>query len=158
MMGRTVFGSFVLLLAATFGFGQGSNVQTPQPNLSLLSGVWRGQMDGMPAVTLVVSDEGDGLSGAVLFYFHMRKTVNDPWTSTPGLPEPMLRMHFDGKSLAFEVSHRRAHPPRSLSDPPVSFRLTLTGPNQADFANESEKGPANESERGPAFVMVRSDY
>ena len=126
-MSRTVFWTFVLFLAVTLGFGQSSNVQTSQPDLSRLTGVWRGQMDGMPAVTLVVTDEGGELQGAILFYL-------------------------------IEVSHRGAHPPGSLSDPPVSFRLTLTGPNQAEFANESEKGPANESGKGPAFVLVRSDY
>jgi hypothetical protein len=150
MMSRRVFGTFVLLLAVTLGFGQSGNVQTPQPNLSRLAGVWRGQMDGMPAVTLVVTDEGGGLAGAVLFYFQQRKTVNAPWTAAPGLPEPMLRVLFDGKALTFQVSHRRAHPPRSLSDPPVEFRLTLTGPNQAALVNESEKGPG--------LVLTRSEY
>ncbi len=148
-MSRTVFGTFVLLLAVTFGFGQSSNVQTPQPDLSRLTGVWRGQMDGMPAVTLVVTDEGGELSGAVLFYFHTRKTVNDPWTSSPGLPEPMLLMHLDGTTLSFQVSHRRAHPPRTLNDPPVQYHLTVTGPNQASLVNEHE---------GLRLVMTRSDY
>jgi hypothetical protein len=115
-----------------------------------VAGVWRGQIGGLPGVTLVVTDEGGSLSGAVLFYFQVRKTVNDPWTSTPGLPEPMLRLHFDGTTLTFQISHRRAHPPGSLSDPPASFHLTPTGPNQAEFANDSEKGPA--------LVLVRSDY
>jgi hypothetical protein len=107
-------------------------------------------MNGLPGVTLVVTDEGGSLSGAVLFYFQVRKTVNDPYTSTPGLPEPMFHLSFDGTTLSFQVSHRRSHPPGSLSDPLVSFHLTLTGPNQAELVNESEKGPA--------LAMVRSDY
>ncbi|MGA2910028.1 MAG: hypothetical protein ABSE36_20220 [Terracidiphilus sp.] len=107
-------------------------------------------INGLPGITLVVTDEGGGLTGAVLFYFQERKTVNDPWTATPGIPEPMLRVLFDGKDLTFQISHRRAHPPRSLSDPPVEFRLTLTGPNQAALVNENEKGPG--------FVLTRSDY
>jgi len=158
MMSRTVFGTFVLLLAVTLGFGQSGNVQTPRPDLSRLTGVWRGQMDGMPAVTLVVTDEGGELQGAILFYLIRRDKPGEPPTVTPGIPEPIFHPAFDGRTLAFEVSHRRAHPPRTLSDPPVSFRLTLTGPNQAEFANESEKGPADESGKGPAFVIVRSDY
>ncbi len=150
MKSRTAFWTFVLLLAAAFSFGQSRNVLTPQPNLSRLAGVWRGQINGLPGITLVVTDEGGGLTGAVLFYFQERKTVNDPWTATPGIPEPMLRVLFDGKDLTFQISHRRAHPPRSLSDPPVEFRLTLTGPNQAALVNENEKGPG--------FVLTRSDY
>jgi len=128
----------------------------PQPaaassvSASPITGVWKCEMDGLPAVTLVVSDEGGSLTGAVLFYFHMRKTVNDPYTSTPGLPEPMFNLHLDGNTLAFQVSHRRAHPPRTLNDPPVPFHLTVTGPNQGALVNENEKGPG--------CALVRSGY
>ena len=141
----------VLLLAALTATAQSAQPQPPQtPAPATITGVWRGQMEGLPAVTLVVTDESGSLSGAVLFYFQMRKTVNDPYTSTPGLPEPMFGMNFDGKTLTFKVSHRRAHPPRTLSDPPVTFVLTLTGPNQAELMNKSD--------RGPVLAMVRSDY
>jgi hypothetical protein len=122
-----------------------------QPAASPITGVWRAQIDGLPAVTMVVTDEGGSLSGAVLFYLHMRKTVNDPYTSTPGLPEPMFGMHFNGKALEFEVSHRRAHPPGSLYDPPARFRLTLTGPGKAELVNESES-------HSPTIVLERSDF
>ena len=118
-------------------------------------GVWRGQMGGLPGVAIVVTNEGGGLAGADLFYFQVRKTVNDPWTSTAGLPEPMFHPHFDGTTLTFQVSHRRAHPPGSLSGPPVSFHLTLTGPNQAGLVNENENRPG-ENENGPG--LVRSEY
>jgi len=144
------FGIFAMLLCAVLSLGQSGRAQAAQPDLSRLTGVWRGQMDGLPAVTLVVTDEGGSLSGAVLFYLHMRKMVNYPVTSTPGLPEPMFGMNFDGTALTFQVSHRRAHPPGTLSDPPVTFTLTLTGANQAEFVNRSD--------RSPALIMVRSDY
>jgi len=101
-------------------------------------------------MSLTVSDEIGGLSGAILFYFHMRKTANDPYTSTPGIPEPIFNPTFDGQTLTFQVSHRRAHPPRTLSDPPVSFRLVLKGPNRAELINANEKGPT--------VIMTRSDY
>ncbi len=140
-----------LLLVAMIANAQNAQPQPPQtPVPATITGVWRGQADGFPAVTLVVTDETGHLTGAVLFYFHLRKTVNDPYTSTPGLPEPLFGMNFDGKTLTFQVSHRRAHPPGSLSDPPVTFTLTLTGPNQAELANKSE--------RGPTLAMVRNDY
>ena len=90
-------------------------------------GVWRATESGVPAVTLTITDEGGKLSGAVLFYL-IRRDTNPP-TSSAGIPEPLLNPHFDGKVLTFEVSHRRAHPPRTLSDPPVKFRLTLTVPD-----------------------------
>ncbi|MDR3747574.1 MAG: hypothetical protein P4M04_05410 [Acidobacteriota bacterium] len=140
-----------LLLIALPANTQSAPHQQPQsPAPATVTGVWRGQIGGLPGATLVVSDEGGSLAGALLFYFQERKTVNDPWTSTPGLPEPMLRVHFDGRALTFQISHRRAHPPRTLSDPPVSIRLTLTGPDQAELVNENEQGPT--------LPMVRSDY
>lgn len=114
-----------------------------------LVGVWRGQMDNLPAVTLNVTDEGGGLNGAILFYLIKRSfTMSEPTTSTPGIPEPLLNPKLDGKSLVFEVSHRRAHPPRTLSDPPVRFRLRLVDADKAELVNETEKS-------SPAVVLVR---
>ena len=151
MKRRMLIWALAMIGAAAFAHGQSGPPQhSQQADLTRITGVWRGQMDGMPAVSLVVTDEGGELSGAVLFYFHMRKTVNDPWTSTAGLPEPLFRMHVEGNTLSFDVSHRRAHPPRTLSDPPVHFHLALTGTNQAELVNENEKGPG--------FVLERSDY
>lgn len=140
-----------LLVAGSCGLGGSSPKQPPQTGNDRVTGVWRAQMDGLPAIALTVTDEGDGLSGAVLFYFHKRDNLNETWVSTPGLPEPIFNLKFDGKTIAFQVSHRRAHPPRTLSDPPVHFHLTLTGPNKAEIVNENEN-------EGPALVMIRSDY
>jgi len=114
-----------------------------------INGVWRGQVSGLPAVTLLVTDEGGSLVGAVLFYFQQRANENSPWTATPGLPEPMLNPKFDGKTLTFQISHRRAHPPGSLNDPPVPFHLTLKGPDKAELLNQKE---------GPPLMLTRSEY
>ena len=103
-----------------------------------LLGVWRGEMEHLPAVTLAITDEGGRLSGAILFYLLRRNMVNDPYTSSPGIPEPLLTLKFDGHVLEFEVSHRHAHPPRTLSDPPIRLRLTLIGPDRGELVNESE--------------------
>jgi len=148
---RTIATLLALLLGASVGFAQKT-----QPATSPLTGVWRGQMDNMPAVTITIADEGGKLSGAILFFLHVRATVNDPWTSQPATAaEPILNPVFDGKTLTFMVSHKRAHPPRTLNDPPSHFHLTLTGPNQAGFVNETEAGSADQ---GPGLPMVRSDY
>ncbi|MGB8258882.1 MAG: hypothetical protein WCE75_00965 [Terracidiphilus sp.] len=147
---RIVFVAAVLLAAAAVVHGQAAAAPPPSGNAAL-TGVWRGEMNGLPAIALVITDEGGSLSGAVLFYFQQRKTVNDPYTNTAGVPEPMLTPSFDGRTLLFSISHRRAHPPRSLNDPPVRFRLTLTAPGKAELVNESERG-------GPAGLLVRSDY
>ena len=60
----------------------------------------------------------------------------------------MIEPSFDGKTLSFKVSHRYAHPPRTLDDPPVSFRLELTGSDKAKLL-------APES---PTLDMVRQKY
>lgn len=112
-------------------------------------GVWRGQMDTLPAVVLNITDEGGGLSGAVLFYLIKKSfTMSEPTTATPGIPEPLFKPRLDGNTLTFEVSHRRSHPPRTLSDPPVRFHLALTGPDKAELVNESEPN-------GPKVELLR---
>ena len=107
----------------------GTCVTFAATNNELVTGVWRGKVDNLPGITMVISDEGGDLTGAVLFYL-IRRDDGQPPRSTPGDPEPMFNMKLDGDSLSFQVSHRRAHPPRTLRDPPVSFRLKLTGKNQ----------------------------
>jgi len=121
-------------------------------SLAPVVGIWRSQMEGLPAMTLTVTDEGGALSGAVLFYLH-RREPGQPVTATPGVPEPLFNPQFDGKTLTFQVSHRRAHPPGSLQDGPVTFRLMLDGAGNAALVNESEPDP-----KAPAFVLVKSEY
>ena len=147
------FAAMLGCVAMTSQAGKQQPAQSESSNTSAalsITGVWRCETDSLPAISMVISDEGGSLTGALLFYFHMRKTANDSYTSTPGLPEPMFNVQLDGNRLTFQVSHRRAHPPRTLNDPPVSFRLTITGPNQGELVNESENGPG--------CTMVRSDY
>lgn len=112
-------------------------------------GVWRAQQDGLPWVSLNVTDEGGALQGAILFYLHRRDDAGKV-AASPGTPEPLLHPRFDGRTLTFDVSHRRAHPPGSLKDPPVHFRLALTNTDR----------PRLVSENGPDMTITfeRSDY
>lgn len=120
----------------------------PDVNKRIL-GVWRGELDHLPAFTLVVTDEGGELQGAVLFYLIRRDKPGEPPTATPGIPEPIFHPVFDGKMLRFQVSHRRAHPPRTLNDPPVPFELALTEDGRALLQNMSE---------GMPLTVTHSDY
>jgi hypothetical protein len=140
-----------MAMFATAGLSQTNAVQMKTAALEKpsIAGVWRADADGLPFIALTVDNETGALAGAVLFYLH-RNEKGQPVTSTPGIPEPLLNPIFDGTTLTFEVSHRRAHPPASLNDKPVSFRMKLTGPDSAEFVN------ANES--GPQIVMKRADY
>lgn len=144
--------SLLVTLLALIGVLSRTSAQqnaAPPPSQKI-TGVWRGQFDGLPGVSLVITDENGTLQGAILFYFHQRKTVSDPYVSTPGLPEPIFNPHRAGDSLLFQVSHRRAHPPGSLSDPPVTIHLRFTGPDHAELFNEEDKGLV--------VSMVRTDY
>ena len=95
-------------------------------------GVWRGKEGALPVLTLNITDEGGTVAGAVLFYLIRRDPGKEP-TASPGSPEPLLSPKIDGNILDFSVSHRHAHPPRTLSDPPVHFRLKVTAPNRAEL-------------------------
>lgn len=151
---RSVF-LYAMLITIAPGAGSqstGSKDAAVAANMASIEGVWRAQMDGLPAITLTVTDESGSLSGAVLFYLH-RRDEGLPVTATPGVPEPLFSPKFDGKTLTFLVSHRRAHPPASLQDAPVSFRLKLTGADKGEFVNENEENP-----NAPVFVLVRSNY
>jgi hypothetical protein len=131
--------------------GQVAASNDDEQDLSKFVGVWRGQFDNLPGVDMVISDEAGQRRGAILFYLHKRQDANSPLTSKPGVPEPLFDMTVEGQTLRFEVSHKRAHPPGSLNDPPVPFRLKLIAPDRAELVNESEHD-------GPQLTLTRSVY
>ena len=147
MRSRIVLGCVVMAMTTMAG-----PAQTSSASAASIEGVWRCQMEGLPAVTLTLTDEGGGLTGAVLFYLH-RREPGQAVTATPGVPEPLFNPRFDGKTLTFQVSHRRAHPPGSLQDGPVNFALKLDGADRAEFVNENEHDP-----NSPVYMLVRSAY
>ena len=108
---------------------------------SAITGVWRAEMDNLPALVMTISDEGGEFAGAILFYM-IRRDEAQAARSTPGVPEPLFGMRFDGKALDFRVSHRRAHPPQTANDPPVSFRLKITGPGEGLLVREGAENEA----------------
>jgi hypothetical protein len=141
--------AIALLTAAALALGQSGSVPTAQPDPSRVLGVWRATLDGLPAFTLSVTDEGGELQGAILFYLIKREKPGAPPTATPGVPGPIFHPVFDGKTLRFEVSHRGAHPPRTLHDTPVPFELTLDANGQAVVQNKWE---------GMTLRVAHSDY
>ncbi len=105
---------------------------------SAINGVWRAQMGGLPAVVMTISDEGGDLAGAILFYL-IRRDEGQPPRATPGIPEPLFNLKFDGKALDFLVSHRRSHGERTANDPAVHFRLRITGPGEGLLTTEGKE-------------------
>ena len=100
-------------------------------------GIWRANEGTLPSVVLHVTNEGGTLAGAIMFYLIRREAGKEP-TASPGIPEPLLHPKIDGNNLSFEVSHRLAHPPRTLSDLPVKFHLKFAGPNRAELTREED--------------------
>lgn len=115
-----------ILMFASVGVG------TSQADKADIFGVWRVKDTALPAVTLRVTDEGGTIAGAILFYLIRREPGKEP-TSSPGIPEPLLNPKIEGNTLEFKVSHRLAHPPGTLSDYPVTFRLKLVGRDRAEL-------------------------
>ncbi len=113
---------------------------TSKERNAAICGTWRGELNHLPAVVLNITDEAGPLQGAILFYL-IRQDEGKAPTSTPGVPEPLFNPRFDGKSITFQVSHRRAHE-KTASDPPVTFRLDLTGPDEGKLVRIPQDGPA----------------
>lgn len=151
-IGRTISALFIALIVPVCLHTQTATTGAPpQQDTAKFVGVWRGQFDALPGVDMGISNEGGEFTGAILFYLHTRPDVHSPWTSKAVPPGPMFNMKLERNTLWFRVSHKGAHPPGSLNDPPVSFRLVLTGPDKATLMNDSESS-------GPPLVMTRSAY
>ena len=148
---RNVLAGALLAMMANSGWAAAGGANA-NAGVASIEGVWRCQMEGLPAVTLTVTEEGGTLTGAVLFYLHKHEP-GQPVSATPGVPEPLLNPRFDGKSLRLQLSHRRAHPPGSFGDEPENFQLKLDGPDRGEFVNESEKDPNR-----PRYVLNKSAY
>jgi hypothetical protein len=104
-------------------------------------GVWRGKLDKLPAATLNVTDEAGPLQGAVVFYL-IRRDRGKPATSSPGDPEPLLNLQFDGKSLTFQLSRHSSADAYTSGNPPLTFRLDLTGPDEGKLVRIPEGRPS----------------
>jgi hypothetical protein len=132
-----------LLLAAALGV-PATTADSP------IEGTWRGRIHDLPAVVLTVKKDGGKLSGTILFYFLRRNTEHDPWQvdTKHSIPLPLIDPKFDGKTISFQVSHKEAHPPRTLNDPPSSFQMRLTGKGEGELLNLTEN-------QGPGLKMVR---
>jgi len=134
-------GRWILFLVGSALFAVAGVVQaTGSRRNGAIVGIWRAEYANLPAATLNITDEAGPLQGAMLFYL-IRRDEGKPPTSSPGIPEPLFNPRFDGKKLTFQLSHRHAHA-ETTSDPPVTFELVLTGPDEANLVRIPQDGPA----------------
>jgi D-alanyl-D-alanine carboxypeptidase len=110
-----------ILLAALLAFGSTTDSAAQQNVDSPIAGTWEGKMDGLPVLTITVNDEGGALSGAVTFY-RIRDEGAGPKVEGKETT-PLVSPKLDGKVLSFQVKGR--------SGDPVSFKMELTGNNEA---------------------------
>jgi hypothetical protein len=118
----------------------------------VMVGVWRGNDQGLPFVTLTIKNENGNFSGSILFFLH-RREEGKPGTSTPQEQEPILNPKFDGDTFTFQLSRKSTHSPDSSNDPPLKFHLSL---NPADWTGSVSGVLVNESEPGPQVEVVRA--
>ncbi len=114
-----------LLISALLLIASASALAISAADNSPVLGVWKAQTDSLPLMTLTVEQQNGQLIGAVLFYL-IRRNPGEPETSSAGVPEPLIDPTFDGKTLAFKVSHSHAHSD-SERTPPVAFHFELSG-------------------------------
>lgn len=122
---RRLLVSALLLIAAT------AAIAAPAVDNSPVLGVWKANAPSLPMMTLTLEEENRKLIGAVLFYL-IRRDPSAPASASAGAPAPLIDPTFDGKTLIFKVSHRRAHP-GTENDPPVAFRFELGGDGKIRF-------------------------
>jgi len=80
------------------------------------TGVWQGELDGQPAVTLTLADDGGALGGTVVF-----NLVERPQGEAPHVvsiqPHVLLDPQVNGTTLSFQIMRR------NRSEAPMRFTV-----------------------------------
>jgi biopolymer transport protein ExbD/biopolymer transport protein TolR len=118
---------------------------------SSFRGTWKGTINDLPGVDLMISQVDKELSGSVIFYFQERADVKGPWKVTAPHAVPLLKPQIAGKILTFEVEHHVCHGCAELG-PNARFRMELVSGNEARLTRLEEDG----TEDGPQLKLVRS--
>jgi hypothetical protein len=103
-------------------------------------GVWKGEMNELPAVELNVQETERQLAGTITFFFQRKDSGT--WKVERQDTQPLTRMAFDGKTLLFEVSHEQAHPDSS-GDPPVAFTFSLSSSQEGQLQSNYQGQESN---------------
>ena len=112
----------------------------PRPP-SAFDGTWEGKMNDLPGVNLIVADAGGGQIGGVITFYFQTRGDGGKWQVRGKFLEPLLAAHMQDKALIFEVQHHKKHGSPEFG-PNVTFRMGLTGENEAVLYNVSEPSSA----------------
>ena len=101
---------------------------------SPVAGTWTGKMHDLPGIKMTVNDRRGKLTGNIVFYFLMLE--NGTWKVKGETNVQMIEPHLEGNTLVFAVRHAKKHGSTDPKDQEIkTFRLQLTGPNEAVFKN-----------------------
>lgn len=92
-------------------------------------GTWHGRMNDLPVLDLILEQSGGEISGSIVFYFHVR-AEDGKWHVKGKHSQPLLLPKLQGRTLEFEVTHRKSHG-SSEPGPNVPFRIELRGGDSA---------------------------
>jgi hypothetical protein len=82
------------------------------------TGVWKGELDGQPSVTLTLADDGGTLGGTVVLNIVERQDGGEAH-AIAGEPHMLLHTQADAKTLTFQITR----PDRSQE--PMRFTVAL---------------------------------
>jgi hypothetical protein len=113
------------------------------------AGTWVGRRNNLPGIKLKIQEANRKISGEIDFYLQKRYDPSGPWHVAGEYATPLLAPHVEGKTLTFEVQHRRCHECAELG-PNVKFRMVLAGADEAQLWNLNE-GP----DSGSGLILIR---
>jgi hypothetical protein len=113
-----------ILLAASAAMLLTCIAAAQAPANATWNGVWQGELDGQPAVTLTLADDGGALEGTVVFNLIERQTQGPPRVASIQ-PHVLLDPQSNGSTLSFQIMR----PDRS--EAPLKFTVTLDGNDKA---------------------------
>ncbi len=138
-----------LLAVCLFVFVSLSGRPSAEPiadQASQFVGVWDGEMNGLPAVEVALTDDGGKVRGTIAFYLQMLDkdgkwhVVGDKNKAA----QPLLSPRIEGNVLTFEVTHAKKHGSPELG-PNKTFRVEVAGATTAYLreAGDSSDAPGH---------------
>ena len=121
-------------LAFATAFNQSSSVVAQSPAATpanpSFAGTWEGKMNDLPGIAFKIEETDGKVNGTAIFYFQERSSADGAWHVNAEHPAPLLVPRVEGKTLTFEVEHRKCHECVELGRN-AKFRMELAGPHEA---------------------------